>query len=181
MSCLLTSVIGNDQKLQRYLHECQKYQIKVLPPAVNYSQLDFAIDTKQNAIIYSLLAIKQMSNLTCNNLIKERIDYGNFSSYFNFCARALFAGLNKRNIEFLIAAGALDEIDENRTMLLANLENAMRYATIVQIKDKVGNIIKLNFNLKPPAINNVANNWDINCSNEYKALSLYLKYNPEVL
>lgn len=179
MACLLTSVIGNDQKLNQYLHECQKYNIKIYPPDVNKSSWEFIIDKLNHALIYSLQAIKQMSLNTCQNLVAERNKNGLFTDFFNFCARALFVGLNRKNIEYLIGAGAFDEINNNRTTLLKNLDNALKYANIVQIKDQNKNVIKLNLKFEKPILVNHPNNWSANSINEYKALGLYLKYNPE--
>lgn len=179
MSCLLTSAIGNDQKLIQYLYECQKYHIKVFSPNVNKSNADFTIDKKNNGLIYSLQAIKQMSLTTCQALVAEREDKGLFTDFFNFCARAIYVGLNRKNIEYLIAAGALDELNNNRTTLMKNLDNAIKYANIVIIKDQKKNTVKLNLKFKPPVLINYDDNWDDNSVNEYKALGLYLKNNPE--
>lgn len=179
MSCLLTSAIGNEQKLIQYLYECQKYQITIFPPDINTSTAEFMIDKKNNALIYSLQAIKQMSFNACQLLITEREEHGLFTDFFNFCARAIFVGLNRKNIEYLIAAGAFDTLNDNRTMLIKNLDNAIKYANIVQIKDPTNNTNKLNLKLQPPVLVEHDNNWNANSTNEYKALGLYLKYNPE--
>lgn len=179
MSCLLTSAIGNEQKLIQYLYECQKYQIKINLPNINKSTSEFLIDKKNNGLIYSLQAIKQMSFNACQNLVAERNKNGLFTDFFNFCARAIFIGLNRKNIEYLIAAGALDEINKNRITLLKNLDNALKYANIVQIKDQNKKTINLNFKFQPPILVQYENNWNTNSINEQKALGLYLKYNPE--
>ncbi|MBE4703812.1 DNA polymerase III subunit alpha [Spiroplasma platyhelix] len=179
MSCLLTSAIGNDQKLIQYLHECQKYNIKIFPPDVNKSNAEFMIDKKNNALIYSLQAIKQMSLNACQLLVTEREKNGLFTDFFNFCARAIFVGLNRKNIEYLIAAGAFDELNNNRTTLIKNLDNAFKYANIVQIKDLNTKIVSLNLKFQAPILISYPNNWNANSINEYKALGLYLKYNPE--
>lgn len=182
MVSLLTSVIGNDQKMLQYLNECQKYQIKILPPSVQFSGIDFLIDDTKNAIRYSLQAIKQMSQGTCINLIKERSDNGLFYDFFSFCARAIFIGLNRKNIEYLIAAGALDDLRINRTMLLLNLNAALEYANMVQVKDEVSGQITLNFNLiAKPIMLQREDDWNNNSINEHRALGLYLKYNPKLL
>ncbi len=182
MVSLLSSVIGNDQKMLQYLNECQKYQIKVLPPSVQFSGIDFLIDDSKKAIRYSLQAIKQISQGICSNLIKERTKNGFFQDFFNFCARAIFIGLNRKNIEHLIAAGALDEIEPNRTMLLLNLDAGLDYAHMVQVKDENSNEITLNFNLiAKPIMLQREDDWNNNSINEHRALGLYLKYNPKML
>ncbi|MDQ7982626.1 MAG: DNA polymerase III subunit alpha [Spiroplasma sp.] len=180
MACLLISVVGNQQKLTQYLSECQKYQIKIYPPSINHSTIEFLIDKKNHALVYSLLAVKQMTQVSCQALVTERTNNGLFKDYFNFCARCLFIGFNRKNLEYLIAAGALDEINDNRTMLLKNLDNAVKYANIVQIKDQKQQQIKLNLNFETPRLIEYQNNWMANSVNEYKALGLYLKYNPEI-
>lgn len=180
MSCLLASIIGNNQKLMQYLYECQKYKIKIAPPSINHSTTEFLIDKKNNALIYSLLAVKQMTQANCQALINERIKNGLYLDFFNFCARNIFIGLSRKNLEYLIAAGALDEINDNRTMLLKNLDSAIKYANIVQIKDQKQKAIQLNLNFEKPRLIFHENNWTANSLNEYKALGLYLKYNPEI-
>lgn len=179
MSSLLTSVIGNDQKLLQYIYECQKYGINILPPSINNSNVEFSIDIKNNAILYALNAIKQMSGNTCYNLILERENNGSFQEFFEFIARANLIGLNKRNLEYLIYSGALDEINENRNLLLNNLNTALNYAGIVQIKDKKTNKSYLNLSLNKPTLELVELNFEENSDNEQKALGFYLKYNPE--
>lgn len=158
MSSLLISIIGNNQKMMQYMYECQKYDIKVLPPSINHSTSEFLIDKKNNALIYSLLAVKQMTQASCQLLVDERINNGSFTSFFNFCARAIFIGLNRKNLEYLIAAGALDELNDNRTMLLKNLDSAIKYANIVQIKDQKQEHIKLNLSFQPPRLVEYDNN-----------------------
>lgn len=170
------------QKMLQYLNECQKYQIKVLPPSIQFSGIDFLIDGAKKAIRYSLQAIKQMSQGSCSNLIKERTSNGFFQDFFNFCARAIFIGLNRKNIEHLIAAGALDDIQSNRTMLLLNLDAALEYANMVQVKDEASGELSLNFNLiAKPIMLQREDDWNNNSINEHRALGLYLKYNPKLL
>lgn len=182
MASLLSSVIGNDQKMLQYLNECQKYQIKILAPSIQFSGIDFLIDGAKKAIRYSLQAIKQMSQGTCSNLINERTKNGLFQDFFNFCARAIFIGLNRKNIEHLIAAGALDEMQVNRTMLLLNLDAVLDYAYMVQVKNETNNEITLNFNLvAKPVMLQREDDWNNNSVNEHRALGLYLKYNPKLL
>ncbi|WP_342276064.1 DNA polymerase III subunit alpha [Spiroplasma endosymbiont of Nebria brevicollis] len=182
MVCLLSSVIGNDQKMLQYLNECQKYNIKILPPSLQYSGVDFLIDIKNQAIRYSLQAIKQMSQGTCSLIVKDRNSHGLYSDFFNFCARAILIGLNRKNIEFLIAAGAFDDLEQNRTMLLINLNAALEYANMVQIKDETTQKIILNFNLiSKPIMLQREDDWNNNSINEHRALGVYLKYNPKTL
>ncbi|WP_375317024.1 DNA polymerase III subunit alpha [Spiroplasma endosymbiont of Virgichneumon dumeticola] len=182
MVCLLSSVIGNDQKMLQYLNECQKYNIKILPPSVQYSGVDFLIDVNNQAIRYSLQAIKQMSQGACSLIIKDRNSYGLYRDFFNFCARVIFIGLNRKNIEFLIAAGAFDDLEQNRTMLLINLNAALEYANMAQIKDETTQKTILNFNLiSKPIMLQREDDWNNNSINEYRALGVYLKYNPKTL
>lgn len=182
MVCCLSSVIGNDQKMLQYLNECQKYNIKILAPSVQYSGVDFLIDVSNQAIRYSLQAIKQMSQSTCVLIIKDRNHYGLYTDFFNFCARAIFIGLNRKNLEYLIAAGACDDLEQNRTMLLLNLNSALEYANMVQIKDGTTQEIMLNFNLiAKPVMLQQQDDWNNNSVNEHRALGVYLKYNPKKL
>lgn len=181
MVSLLTSAIGDDQKMRQLLNECQKYQLKVLVPSVQFSGIDFLIDIHYQALRYSLQAIKQISHGSCANLIKERVKNGLFTDFFNFCARSTLIGLTQKNIEYLIAAGALDDLEPNRTILLLNLDAALEYARMVQVTNENGTVT-LNFNLlAKPVMLQQMDDWNNNSVNEHRALGVYLKYNPNAL
>ena len=156
MSCLLTSAINNDSKLPQYLQECQKYNIKVLPPAINDTEIAFKLKQSENALIYSLQAVKQMSYNSCRLLLANRNEQGRFLNFWDFCARMVAINLVRKSIEYLIAAGALDEFNYNRITLLANLDNGLKYGNIVQVKTKSSQ--NYNFKFPTPAIINYPDN-----------------------
>lgn len=115
---LLSSVMGNVSSLVKYVAECKDKGIKVLPPDINSSDLEFTV--KNNEIYYGLLAIKGVGAPFLEGIIEERDRYGKYKSLTDLINRneSLGAGL----IEKLIKAGALDFTGLTRRTMLLNSE-----------------------------------------------------------
>ena len=121
LAALMTSVLGSSGKLISYIEECARLDIKVLPPSVNFSEKSFTVS--QNNIRYGLLAIKNLGSAVIDRMILERKTYGDFLSFESFCRRMLGKDLNKRAIESLIKAGALDNLGNNRREMFFNMSS----------------------------------------------------------
>ncbi len=126
MAALLTSVIGDERKTVVYINECNRLNINVLPPHVNRSTLSF--DVIGDSIIFSLLGIKNIGSALIKKIINSRNDDGEFKSYWDFCKRISGQELNRRALECLIKAGALDGLGMNRKEMLQNLDLAIESA-----------------------------------------------------
>ena len=120
LSSLLSSVTNDQDKTQAYIEEAQKYGIKVLPPDVNKSFLEYSPDGEN--IRFGLAAIKQVGEGVCQAIIDEREENGEFKDVFDFCKRLDFKYVNKRLLEGLIKAGAFSTIEKSRKQLLENME-----------------------------------------------------------
>lgn len=120
LSALLSSVTNDTEKTQLYIEEAQKYGIKVLPPDINKSYLQYTPDG--NNIRFGLAAIKQVGEGVVEAIIKEREENGDFKDIFDFCKRLDPKHVNKRLLEGLIKAGAFSTIEKSRKQLLENLE-----------------------------------------------------------
>jgi len=120
LSALLSSVAGDQDKTQAYIEEAQKYGIKVLPPDVNKSFLEYSPDEPN--IRFGLAAIKQVGEGVVESIINEREKNGEFSDIFDFCKRLEPKCVNKRLLEGLIKAGAFSTIETSRKQLLDNME-----------------------------------------------------------
>ncbi len=120
LSALLSSVTNDTEKTQLYIEEAQKYGIKVLPPDINKSYLQYTPD--ENNIRFGLAAIKQVGEGVVEAIIKEREENGDFKDIFDFCKRLDPKHVNKRLLEGLIKAGAFSTIAKSRKQLLENLE-----------------------------------------------------------
>ena len=138
MAALLTSVLDDETKVVKYIDDCMRRNIRVLPPHVNVSVHNFVSDGK--TIRFGLLAIKNLGTGFIQTIIDERKSNGDFKSFYSFCKRVYGAQFNKRAVESLIKSGALDGLGNNRReMLLAlpeivsNLENEKRRSIDGQI------------------------------------------------
>lgn len=120
LSSLLSSVAGDQEKTQAYIEEALKYGIKVLPPDINKSYLEYAPDGKN--IRFGLASIKQVGEGVIEEIIKEREANGDFKSIYDFIKRVDVKCANKRALEGLIKAGAFSSIEKSRKQLMDNLE-----------------------------------------------------------
>ena len=125
-AALLTSVLGNQPKMAEYTAECGKYGIKVLPPDINESQMNFhASKTGRGGYIrYGLLALKNVGEAFLRAILIERRRKP-FASFEDFLERLACHDLNKRQVEALIKAGAFDSLPNHRAQLLAVYESMM--------------------------------------------------------
>ena len=136
MSALLTSEIGNQDKLTRYLAECKDMGIGILPPDVNSS--DTAFTPAGNAIRFGLTAIKNVGATAIESMLAGRQKLGRFDNLVEFCEHVDLRLLNKRVLESLIKAGAFDSLGARRTQLLAVLDRAMELGQKLQREAESG-------------------------------------------
>lgn len=123
MASLLSSVLGWAGKVAEYMEECKRLKIEVLPPHVNESTAGFTV--VDGGIRFGLLAIKNLGRAVIDRMTAERRSGGRYTSFFNFCKRMSGKELNRRAIESLIKAGALDGLGANRREMLLSLELVM--------------------------------------------------------
>ncbi len=123
MAALMTSVIHNPSKVAEYILSSRKMQIEILPPDINFGESEFSAD--HGAIRYGLSAIKSLGAPMIRAIVEERNENGKYQSLRDFIERMSGKELNKRAIENLIKAGALDQVAGNRRQKL------MVYAEIV--------------------------------------------------
>jgi DNA polymerase III subunit alpha len=123
MAALMTSEIGNQDKLTGYLNECRDMGIKILPPDVNSSDLVFT--PTGESIRFGLKAIKNVGETAIDSVLAARWKLGRFENIFQFCENVDLRLLNKRVIESLIKAGALDSLGARRSQMVSVLDRAM--------------------------------------------------------
>ena len=133
LSALLSSVSDNKDQTQLYIEEAQKYGIKVLPPDINHSFLEYAPDGDN--IRFGLAAIKQVGEPVVEAIIKEREENGEFKNIFDFCKRVDAKFVNKKSLEGLIKAGAFSNIEKSRKQLFDNIEHILD-VTSKEAKDR---------------------------------------------
>ena len=123
MSALLTSESGNMDKIVKYINECREMQIRVLPPDVNHSDLNFT--PAGDSIRFGLGAVKNVGHGAVEAIVSARDEGGSFTSIYNFCERVNLNAINRRMMESLIKAGALDSLGGNRAQMSEALDRAL--------------------------------------------------------
>jgi DNA polymerase III subunit alpha len=112
MTALMTSESNNLVKIGEAINECTQMGIQVLPPDVNKSFLDFNIES-DNVIRYGLASVKNLGSDVIKFMINERQQNGNFKNFDDFLDRVSpLQQFNKRGLEALIYAGAMDQIGQ---------------------------------------------------------------------
>jgi DNA polymerase III subunit alpha len=127
----LTNEFENSVKVTKFLEDCRRLKIEILPPDVNNPSVNFdAIDGK---ILFGLSAIKNVGRGAVEEIIKSRNKIGrNFTSIFDFCRNVDTRTVNKRALEGLVIAGALDSANNNRASLFNSVELALDHAHKIQ-------------------------------------------------
>lgn len=120
---LLTSVLSQTGKLTEYITECNHRGITVLPPDINRSRTFFHVEN--GAIRFGLAALKNVGVSFIEAVVAERDANGLFTDFADFVERMLPAQLNKRQVEYLIKAGAMDSLGAYRSQLLAVYEHVL--------------------------------------------------------
>jgi len=121
MAALLTSDFGNLDRIAIEIAECQRLGIEVKPPSVNESFAEFGTDKKTGNIYFSLAAIKNVGEGVATIIQEERQNNGIFENLTDFLKRMSRQALNKKTLESLIKAGALDCFGD-RELMADNLE-----------------------------------------------------------
>ncbi len=106
-----------NEKIAQAIAECKRLKLTVLPPDINKSKKDFTIEN-HTQIRFGLSAIKNVGDAAIKNILENRQN-GNFKSFEDFCSRVDLSTINKKTIESLIKAGAMD-IFGNRAALLSS-------------------------------------------------------------
>ncbi|UOQ47159.1 DNA polymerase III subunit alpha [Gracilibacillus caseinilyticus] len=119
---MLSSQMGNQDKIQVYLREAKARDIRVLPPSINESIGKFKAE--KQGIRIGLNLIKGVGYQAFQEIFEVRKKQ-RFKSLFDFCLRVPLQKVNRSIIESLILAGAFDELHDNRATMLASLDEAM--------------------------------------------------------
>ena len=120
---LITSVLGNVGKIIEYIEECEKLGIKVLPPDVNHSDVNFSVE--ENSVRFGLLALKNVGRNFISAIVNERMQNGQFKDFDDFLYRLKGSDMNKRQLEALIKGGVFDSFGKTRLQLFAVYEDAL--------------------------------------------------------
>lgn len=129
MAALLTANSGDQDKVTKYLSNCeQTLSIKVEPPDINRSNINFTPVMGQKSILFGLSAIKNVGEGAIEAILASRQEGGEFLSLADLCQRINLQAVNSRNLESLIKCGAFDKIEVNRQQLINDLEVVVPWA-----------------------------------------------------
>lgn len=118
MAAVLKSEIDNFDKVSDVMAECNRKNIKILPPDINKSKKDFSIEDKHN-IRFGFAGIKNLGKAAINEILKEREENGPFENFDDFLKRIPLNKINQRSITYLIQVGTLDNFGERKSLLSA--------------------------------------------------------------
>ena len=127
MAAVLSSEMANTDKIVVFIEECRAMGLIIRPPSVNESAFRF-VANDAGEVIYGLGAIRGVGEGPVASLLAAREADGGFIDLFDFCRRIDLRKLNKRALEALVRAGALDDQGANRAVIMASLENAVAAA-----------------------------------------------------
>ncbi len=116
MAALLTSVKDNRDQSALYLHECRTMGIKVLPPDVNESDLNFT--PRGTDIRFGLSAIRNVGENVVGSIIATRRAKGRYTGFHDFLRKVESSVCNKRVVESLVKAGSFDSLGHTRKGLI---------------------------------------------------------------
>ncbi len=127
MAAVLSADMDNTDKVVTLIEECRNMKLQVVPPDINRSMHAFTVPN-ENTVLYGLGAIKGVGQAAIEGLIKERDQTGPFADLDDVCRRCDLQRLNRRVLEALIRAGAMDALGHNRASQMAHLSSAIRMA-----------------------------------------------------
>ncbi len=138
MAALITSVMGNTDKVVEYIRECNALDIEILKPDINKSFGKFSVEGHN--IRFGLAAVKNVGINVINNIIAEREANGDFKDFADLVKRLDSKDLNKRVLESLIKCGAFDNISDNRASLMMGYEKLLDSVSMDRKKNIKGQI-----------------------------------------
>ncbi len=184
MAALMTSVIENPSKVAEYVYACRHMDIQILPPDINRGYADFSVDEGQ--IRYGLAAIKSIGKQVIGEIVADRDEYGAFKNLDDFITRmSTKEVLNKKVIENLIKAGAMDCLEGTRKQfmsiylqILDHVNQEKKYAMSGQMTlfDLVSEEEKGQFEIKLPDVGEYAR--ENKLAFEKEVLGIYISGHP---
>jgi len=182
MAAVLSSDMDNTDKVVGFLEECRTLQLDVLSPDVNSSSYMF-LATDPRTVRYGLGAIKGVGRGACEAISNERERGGHFSNLLDFCQRVDSSKLNRRALEALVKAGAVDALGGNRASLMLQLPEVVKATDQLCKEREAGQVSLFGGGDAAPALEVVltqAEEWPLSqkLAGERESLGHYLSGHP---
>ncbi|MCB6993606.1 DNA polymerase III subunit alpha [bacterium 210820-DFI.6.37] len=184
MAALMTSVMGDAGSIAKYIRNCTEMGIEVLPPDINESGKKFTV--RDGKIRFGLLGVKNVGEGAIDAIIKAREEKGLPKDIFQFISNVDIHEVNKKAVESLIKAGALDSLNENRAAHMSVYESLIESAQNDSRKNLEGQMSLFQLNAEQmeaetaaarlPRVNNFSR--EILSSMEKEMLGVYISDHP---
>jgi DNA polymerase-3 subunit alpha len=130
LASLLSGELQDTDKICQYICESREVGIEVEPPDINRSEVLFSVEGMK--ILYALAAVKNVGAAAVQGIVDERRQNGRYNSLHDFTSRVDLRLVNRRVIESLVKAGAMDSLGETRRTLFENIDGALEFGASVQ-------------------------------------------------
>ena len=175
----MTMDLSNQNKLSEFYEELKRMNIKIIRPDINKCFADFKFD--DDNFYYALGGIKSVGFDAISNVVKERIDNGEFKSINDFLNRVNPKDINKLQLEGLVKAGAFDGLENNRNSLFASIPNFILKTKNIH-ENKIANQIDL-FSSDDEQDNEIILNvedwkFEERLSREFEAIGFFISDHP---
>ncbi len=179
LAASMTMDMGNTDKLSDFHQEAKRMGIQVLAPSVSRSGYEF--DVSDGCILYAMGALKGLGQNVAETIVDARTERP-FEDISDFAERVDCKVLNKRSLEALICAGAMDQFDASRARLASGVDRILAHSSRVAENTKIGQDELFGSQGSDREIISmpVAREWDISekLAKEHKAVGLYLSAHP---
>ena len=175
----MTMDLSNQNKLSEFYEELKRMNIKIIRPDINKCFADFKFD--DDNFYYALGGIKSVGFDGISNVVKERIDNGEFKSINDFLNRVNPKDINKLQLEGLVKAGAFDGLENNRNSLFSSIPNFILKTKNIH-ENKIANQIDL-FSSDDEQDNEIILNvedwkFEERLSREFEAIGFFISDHP---
>ncbi|MDH3614622.1 MAG: DNA polymerase III subunit alpha [Gammaproteobacteria bacterium] len=127
MAAVMSADLDNTDRLVTLKDDCRKQKLRLMAPTINRSEYAFSVSDPQT-ILYGLGAIKGVGRGAVENLISERKSNDPYSGLAEFCRRVDHDKINRRALEAMIKAGAMDDFGQSRRSLMHQVPEALASA-----------------------------------------------------
>lgn len=127
MAAVMSADMDNTDKIVTLVDECDAMGLEILPPDVNVGSHKFTVDN-QGRIVYGIGAIKGVGEGPIEAIVEGREAHGGYKDLFDFCAKIDLKKINKRVLEKLVLAGAMDNLGPHRAALMDTIPEAIKAA-----------------------------------------------------
>ena len=126
MAAVMTSELGNADKITFFLEECRNLGLKVLPPNINKSKVTFSVEN--GAIRFALGAIKGVGTSASETIVRIR-EEGEYENFMNLCERVGHTNVSRKVLEGIIASGGMDDFGNKRSALIQFIDRALEHSS----------------------------------------------------